>query len=248
MRLIIIFILFLFNVTFTSAQNLTFTVDGVSSTMVYVPGGTFTMGATSEQGSDAWEYEIPTHNVTLNSYYIGQTEVTQALWKAVMGSTPSYYQGDQLPVESVSWYDCQEFIMRLNSKTGKQFRLPTEAEWEYAARGGQSGGTKYAGSNDINSIAWYDKNATNEPHNVATKSPNSLGIYDMSGNVWEWCLDWYGGYSSSSVTNPKGPYSGDDRMLRGGSWSCFASVCRVSYRLCNAPSDSSGDLGFRLAL
>ena len=154
MRLIIIFILFLFNVTFTSAQNLTFTVDGVSFTMVYVPGGTFTMGATSEQGSDAWEYEIPTHNVTLSSYYIGQTEVTQALWKAVMGSTPSYYQGDQLPVESVSWYDCQEFIMRLNSKTGKKFRLPTEAEWEYAARGGQSGGTKYAGSNDINSIAW----------------------------------------------------------------------------------------------
>ena len=136
------------------SQNLTFTVGGVSFTMVYVPGGTFTMGATSEQGSDAWEYEIPTHNVTLSSYYIGQTEVTQALWKAVMGSTPSYYQGDQLPVESVSWYDCQEFIMRLNSKTGKKFRLPTEAEWEYAARGGQSGGTKYAGSNDINSIAW----------------------------------------------------------------------------------------------
>ena len=248
MRLIIIFILFLFNVTFTSAQNLTFTVDGVSFTMVYVPAGTFTMGATSEQGSDAWEYEIPTHNVTLNSYYIGQTEVTQALWKAVMGSTPSYYQGDQLPVESVSWYDCQEFIMRLNSKTGKQFRLPTEAEWEYAARGGQSGGTKYAGSNDINSIAWYDNNATNEPHNVATKSPNSLGIYDMSGNVCEWCQDWYGDYSSSSQTNPKGPSNGYFRVNRGGSWSYDAGGCRVSFRGLNSPSDGYDNFGLRLVL
>ena len=249
MRLIIIFILFLFNVTFTSAQNLTFTVDGVSFTIVYVPGGTFTMGATSEQGSDAWEYEIPTHNVTLNSYYIGQTEVTQALWEAVMGSTPSYYQGDQLPVESVSWYDCQEFIIRLNSKTGKQFRLPTEAEWEYAARGGQSGGTKYAGSNDINSIAWYDKNATNEPHNVATKPPNSLGIYDMSGNVWEWCNDRYDKYSGYSQDNPMGPSYGDNNVCRGGSWISSAWGCRVSYRSDYVPSKSSCYyLGFRLAL
>ena len=231
-----------------NSKQLAFTVDGVSFTMAYVPGGTFTMGATSEQGSDAWEYEIPTHNVTLSSYYIGQTEVTQALWEALMGNNPSYFKGAQLPVESVSWDDCQTFISRLNAKTGKNFRLPTEAEWEYAARGGQTGGTKYAGSDKIKDVAWCAANSHGSSHDVGIKNPNCLGIYDMSGNVWEWCQDWYGGYSSSSVTNPKGPYSGDDRMLRGGSWSCFASVCRVSYRLCNAPSDSSGDLGFRLTL
>ena len=248
MRLIIIFILFLFNVTFTSAQNLTFTVDGVSFTMVYVPGGTFTMGATSEQGSDAWEYEIPTHNVTLNSYYIGQTEVTQALWKAVMGSTPSYYQGDQLPVESVSWYDCQEFIMRLNSKTGKKFRLPTEAEWEYAARGGQTGGTKYAGSDKIKDVAWCAANSHGSSHDVGIKNPNCLGIYDMSGNVWEWCQDLYGEYSFSFTNNPEGSTSGYHHVNRGGSWFYDARFCRVSFRNHNSPSYSSNNLGLRLAL
>ena len=230
------------------ANNLTFTVDGVSFTMVYVPGGTFTMGATSEQGSDAEIEEKPAHSVTLSGYHIGQTEVTQALWKAVMGSNPSYFKGDSRPVEYVSWNDCQTFISLLNAKTGKNFRLPTEAEWEYAARGGHSGGSKYAGSDNINNVAWYGDNSGVEIHNVATKSPNGLGIYDMSGNVCEWCQDWYGGYSSSSVTNPKGHSGGDNRVYRGGSWSYFARFCRVSYRDSDPPSLSINFLGLRLVL
>ena len=181
-----------------ASQNLSFTVDGVSFTMVYVPSGTFTMGATSEQGLDWDGDEKPTHNVMLSGYHIGQTEVTQALWKAVMGTNPSRFIGDQLPVESVSWNDCQTFISRLNAKTGKQFRMPTEAEWEFAARGGQSGGSKYAGSDNIDNVAWYAGNSNSCTHNVATQSPNILGVYDMSGNVFEWCQDWYGDYSSSS--------------------------------------------------
>ena len=231
-----------------SSSNLTFTVDGISFTMVYVPGGTFTMGATSEQGADADYDEKPTHSVTLSSYYIGQTEVTQALWTAVMGSNPSNFKGDSRPVENVSWNDCQTFISRLNAKTGKNFRLPTEAEWEYAARGGHSGGSKYAGSDNINSVAWYNYNSGRETHNVATKSPNSLGIYDMSGNVWEWCQDWYGNYRSSSQTNPKGPSNGDYRVYRGGCWGLNARSCRVSDRLCNTPSRSNFGLGLRLVL
>ena len=231
-----------------SSQNLTFTVGGVSFTMVYVPGGTFTMGATSEQGSDAYNDEKPAHSVTLSSYYIGETEVTQALWTAVMGSNPSRFKGDQRRVEGVSWNDCQTFISRLNAKTGNQFRLPTEAEWEYAARGGHSGGSKYAGSDNINSVAWYDDNSGDETHNVATKSPNSLGIYDMSGNVWEWCQDWYGNYSSSSQTNPKGPSSDDHRVNRGGGWYGLARDCRVSNRGLNTPSFSINGLGLRLVL
>ena len=233
--------------TVNSSKNLTFTVDGVSFTMVYVPGGTFTMGATSEQGSDAWNDEKPTHSVMLSSYYIGQTEVTQALWTAVMGSNPSEFRGDRRPVERVSWNDCQTFISRLNAKTGKNFRMPTEAEWEYAARGGHSGGSKYAGSDNISNVAWYDDNSGGETHNVATKSPNGLGIYDMSGNVWEWCQDWYGNYSSSSQTNPKGPSNGDNRVNRGGSWFVNAWFCRVSYRSNFTPSYSSSNLGLRLA-
>jgi len=233
--------------TVNSSQNLTFTVDGVSFTMIYVPGGTFTMGATSEQGSDVDDDEKPTHSVTLSGYHIGQTEVTQALWTAVMGSNPSRFKGDQRPVERVSWNDCQTFISRLNAKTGKNFRLPTEAEWEYAARGGHSGGSKYAGSDNISNVAWYDDNSGGETHNVATKSPNGLGIYDMSGNVWEWCQDWYGEYSSSSQTNPKGPSFGDFRVDRGGGWYFNAGFCRVSFRGSSPPSYSSNYLGLRLA-
>ena len=229
------------------AHNLTFTIDGVSFTMVYVPGGTFTMGATSEQGSDADNAAKRTHSVTLSSYHIGQTEVTQALWKAVMGSNPSKFKGEGRPVENVSWNGCQTFISRLNAKTGMNFRLPTEAEWEYAARGGQSGGSKYAGSDNVNNVAWYGDNSGDCTHNVATKSPNSLGIYDMSGNVWEWCQDWYGEYSSSSVTNPIGPSSGNLRVYRGGGWYNDAWDCRVSIRHSYTPSDSMSHLGLRLA-
>ncbi len=233
----------------TTATNKTFTANGVSFTMVYVQGGTFTMGATSEQGSDADNDETPTHRVTLSSYYIGQTEVTQALWQAVMGNNPSYSRGTNKPVESVSYNDCKAFIRELNSLTGQNFRLPTEAEWEFAARGGnKSRGYKYAGSDNLSTVAWYYGNSGNATHPVAQKSPNELGLYDMSGNVWEWCNDWYGGYSSNAQTNPQGPYSGSYRVYRGGSYNFSAGYCRVSYRRYSAPSNSYYFLGLRLAL
>ena len=226
----------------------TFTVNGVKFTMVPVEGGTFTMGATSEQGSDAEDDGKPAHQVTLSDYYIGQTEVTQALWEAVMGSNPSYRRGDNLPVERVSWDDCQVFIQKLNQLTGKQFRLPTEAEWEYAARGGRkSRGYKYAGGNNIGSVAWYDDNSGYKTHPVATKQANELGIYDMSGNVSEWCSDWYGDYQLSSRSNPQGPSSGFGRVSRGGSYDINARHCRVSHRNCLTPDYRDGYLGLRLS-
>ncbi len=231
----------------TISSNETFTVNGVSFTMIKVEGGTFSMGATSEQGSDAYSYEKPVHSVTLSDYYIGETEVTQELWEAVMGTNPSYFRGSQKPVEQVSWNDCKEFITKLNRITGKNFRLPTEAEWEYAARGGnKSKGYKYSGSNTIGNVAWYWDNSSSTTHNVKTKSPNELGIYDMSGNVWEWCEDWYGDYSSGSQTNPTGPSSGSDRVYRGGGWNFSASDCRVSYRNNYSPGYRDRNLGFRV--
>lgn len=216
--------------------------------MVSVAGGTFTMGATAEQGSDAYDDEKPAHKVTLSSFAIGQTEVTQELWEAVMGSNPSNFKGAKRPVEGISWNDCQTFITKLNQLTGKKFRLPTEAEWEYAARGGKSGkGYKYAGSNTIDEVAWYG----DQTHDVATKKPNELGLYDMSGNVFEWCQDWHGGsnyYSSSPQTNPTGPSSGSSRVLRGGSWGDDARLCRVSIRNGMDPGVRCYDYGLRLAL
>ena len=217
--------------------------------MVYVEGGTFTMGATSEQGSDALDGGKPAHSVTLDGYYIGKYEVTQELWKAVMGSNPSRFKGDNLPVENVGWDDVQEFLRKLNAMTGKNYRLPTEAEWEFAARGGNSSrGYKYSGSDNIDDVAWYYDNSGDRTHAVGTKSPNELGIYDMSGNVWELCQDWYGSYSSSSQRNPKGPNSGSDRVHRGGSWYSYARICRVSVRGPRPPDDRSHFDGFRLAL
>ena len=232
-------------------KNRTFTVNGVSFEMIAVEGGTFTMGATSEQGSDAYDDEKPAHQVTLSSYYIGKTEVTQELWQAVMGSNPSKFSGTNLPVEKVSWEDCQSFVIKLNELTGKNFRLPTEAEWEYAARGGnKSNGFKFSGGNNIAEVAWYSENGNKISHPVATKAPNELGIYDMSGNVWEWCSDWYSSsyYTSSSQTNPTGPNSGSYRVYRGGSWSGNARFCRVSHRDSNYPSYRFNYLGLRLAV
>lgn len=228
--------------------NQTFTVNGVRFTMVAVKGGTFTMGATYDDAEvDAEVDEEPAHEVTLSDYYIGQTEVTQALWEAVMGSNPSNHKGDNLPVENVSWDDCQVFIQKLNQLTGKQFRLPTEAEWEYAARGGRkSQGYKYAGDDYIGSVAWYSGNSGYETHPVATKQANELGVYDMSGNVWEWCSDWFGGYQSSSQSDPQGPSSDSRRVYRGGC-SIFAWGCRVSFRDCNTPDFCNTNLGLRLS-
>ena len=227
----------------------TFTVKGVSFTMVGVKGGTFTMGGTAEQGSDVYSNDKPTHQVTLSDYYIGETEVTQELWKAVMGSNPSYFSGTNLPVEQVSWDDCQTFITKLNQLTGKKFRLPTEAEWEYAARGGQkSRGYKYAGSNTLSNVAWYTDNSSSNIHPVKQKQANELGLYDMSGNVLEWCQDWYGWYSSNAQTNPTGSSSGSGRVLRGGSWGNSASSCRVAYRGNYSPGTRDFFLGFRVVL
>ncbi len=235
--------------TKASYSNGTLTVNGIKYNMVWVEGGTFRMGATSEQGSDAESDEKPVHSVTLSSYYIGKTEVTQALWKAVMGSNPSDFNGDNLPVECVSWNDCQAFIRKLNALTGQNFRLPTEAEWEFACRGGNnSRGYKYSGSNYIDNVAWYTDNSGKKTHPVATKSPNELGIYDMSGNVLEWCSDWKGDYSSGAQTNPKGPYDGSYRVYRGGSWNLIAWDCRSSNRRNSRPARRYGYLGLRLAL
>ena len=223
-------------------------LDEIMRNMVYVEGGTFTMGATSEQ-QNLYDDEKPTHRVSLSSFYIGKYEVTQALWKAVMGSNPSDWKGDNLPVENVSWNDSQTFLRKLNAMTGKNFRLPTEAEWEFAARGGnRSRGYQYSGSNVLSDVAWYDDNSGRKTHNVGTKAPNELGIYDMSGNVWEWCQDWKGSYSSSAQTNPKGPSSGSLRVFRGGSWFEFAGSCRVALRSSNAPGISYFNLGLRLVL
>lgn len=232
-----------------SYSNGVLNVDGVTYDMIMVKAGTFTMGATSEM-KDPSSFEKPTHQVTLtNDYYIGKTEVTQALWKAVMGNSPSYFNGDNLPVESVSWNDCQEFIFKLNSMSGQNFRLPTEAEWEFAARGGNnSNHYQYSGSNKLGDVAWYDGNSGNKTHTVETKQPNELGIYDMSGNVYEWCSDWFGNYSSSSLTNPTGPNSGSGRVNRGGSWVNDAGLCRSSFRSGSTPGYSSRNLGLRLVL
>ena len=241
------------------AGNQLFTVNGVSFEMVRVEGGTFTMGATAEQGSDAWEFEKPTHQVTLSSYSIGKTEVTQALWQAVMGKSvrqiasdlgeKTYGVGSNYPMYYVSWQDCQEFITKLNALTGKNFRLPTEAEWEFAARGGnKSRGYQYSGSNALNDVAWYDDNSSNKTHPVAKKAPNELGIYDMSGNVNEWCSDWYGSYTSASQTNPTGPNSGSDRVYRCSDYASNARGCRVSFRYYDPPARRLCFTGLRLAL
>ena len=226
-------------------KNETFTVGGVTFKMVAVQGGTFLMGLENGEG-----WEKPVHQVTLSDYHIGETEVTQELWEAVMGTNPSYYEGSQLPVERVSWVDCQAFIAKLNTLTGKSFRLPTEAEWEYAARGGQkSHDYTYSGSNNIDEVAWYTNNSGSQTHNVKQKKPNELGLYDMSGNVWEWCSDWYGSYPSYGVTNPQGASSGEARVVRGGSWGSNARYCRVAYRNFSfTPVISDKHLGFRLVL
>ena len=213
--------------------------------MVFVQGGSFMMGATPEQGSDI---EKPAHRVNVSDFYIGKYQVTQAQWKAVMGNNPSRFKGEELPVEQVSWNVVQVFISKLNALTGKEYRLPTEAEWEFAARGGnKTKGYKYSGSNIVENVAWYWDNSGKQTHPVGTKSPNELYIYDLSGNVLEWCSDRYGEYSSNAQTNPQGPNSGSARVFRGGSCVGYARSARISVRDGNWPGDSSYNLSFRLA-
>lgn len=224
-------------------------IQNLINNMVPVEGGTFMMGATPEQGNYNYvEDAKPAHKVTLPSFFIGKYEVTQEEWEAVMDGNPSSHKSAKLPVEFVNWYDSQEFIRKLNQMTGKHFRLPTEAEWEYAARGGiRSRGYKYAGSDNLNDVAWYSVNSDLETHPVGQKKPNELGLYDMSGNVYEWCQDWYGDYSSSSQTNPSGQDSGSFRVYRS---SCCRIVedCRVWVRGRIEPGRRLNDLGLRLAL
>ena len=224
-------------------------IKGVEFSMIKVEGGTFTMGATKEQGSNHSNQQ-PTHKVTLSTYYIGETEVTQELWEAVMGTNPSKFKGAKLPVENVSWTECQQFISKINQLTGRKFRLPTEAEWEFAARGGKSSkGYKFAGSNNADAVAWHQGNSGNKTHNVGTKAANELGLYDMCGNVWEWCQDWFGSYSSSAQTNPKGASSGTDHLNRGGGWCHESKFATVFYRGTSGKPDRKVDnLGFRLVL
>ncbi len=242
-----------------TGETKTYTANGVSFTMIGVEGGTFQMGATSEQGNDAFDWEKPTHQVTVSSFSIGLTEVTQALWYAVMGQKPTtdgnqwsstYGLGDNRPAYYVSWNDCQEFITKLNQITGQQFRLPTEAEWEFAARGRIHNGCIYSGSNYLDAVAWFYRNGLRGPQPVKRKQPNELGLYDMSGNLCEWCQDWYSSdyYANSPSKNPKGPSSGSCRVLRSGSLGSDAKYCRVSSRGYNTPDDWSRYYGFRLAL
>lgn len=238
-----------------------YNVNGVSFKMVKVKGGTFMMGATAGQGNQAYDDEFPVHEVILSSYCIGETEVTQALWQAVMGENPSNFKGDlNRPVEMVSWYDCQTFVAKLNQMTGKSFRLPSEAEWEFAARGGNlSHDYMYAGSNNLDEVAWAYSNIPSQQPNtegygtqpVAQKMPNELGLYDMSGNVYEWCNDWFDIYSSSVQLDPTGP--GDDmdchyRVNRGGGWNRYGRSCRVSLRNNPTPESAAFNYGLRLAM
>lgn len=237
----------------TTARNVaskvhSYTANGISFNMLEVKGGTFTMGATEEQKAQAYDDELNTHNVTLSSFLIGQTEVTQSLWEAVMGNNPSIHVAENNPVENVSWSDCQSFLTKLNALTGKKFSLPTEAQWEYAARGGKTRSTLFSGGNNINEIAWYVGNSNSTPHKVQAKKPNSLGVYDMSGNVGEWCKDGYSEYTSATQSNPIATSTEGSYVIRGGDCTLQARGCRVSYRSSNNGSKKDGTTGLRLAL
>lgn len=246
------------NPTFT---NPTFTIGNVKFKMIKVEGGTFIMGNTVDEKPK--KKERP-HSVTLSDYYLSETEVTQELWQTVMGSLPTElyyappekpkflhwdYRGEQRPICFVSWNECQIFIQKLNAKTGKNFRLPTEAEWEFAARGGKkSRNLIFSGSNSIDNVAHFDDNTNDSPPFVKTKTANELGLYDMSGSVYEWCQDWYDDYGTSTQTNPTGPYTGTKRVVRGGSWTSFAKNCSVWHRNYHTPYYYADNIGLRLAL
>jgi formylglycine-generating enzyme required for sulfatase activity len=250
---------FLASVSCTEKQELTateapndnvFNVNGVKFEMIKVEGGIFRMGNDGYL-FEVVEDEMPSHNVSLSTFYIGETEVTQELWEAVMGYNPSaqsFEDRSQYPVDNVSWDDCQTFIATLNSITGRVFGLPTEAQWEYAARGGvNKNDYTYSGSNNVQKVCWFSEN-TPMSRQIKTKEPNTLGIYDMSGNVAEWCSDWYGLYSSTFQENPLGHHSGTKRVVRGGSWNSSETGCRNTARSSETPDFKSSAIGFRLVL
>ena len=223
--------------------NYTEIINNLNIEMIAVQGGTFIMGCTS---SGCLYNERPDHRVTVSNFYIGKFEITQAQWMAVIGNNPSSFKGDNLPVENVSWEVAQEFIRKLNAQTGKQYRMPTEAEWEFAARGGNSR-IGFYDSNTVDNVAWYRDNSGGSTNPVGSKAPNELGIYDMFGNVWEWCSDWFGTYVSNVQTDPRGPASGSFRVNRGGSWINYSSSMSVSCRGYDAPDTRNNYIGFRLA-
>ena len=221
-------------------------LNGSFFEMCFVEGGTFMMGSDTVQAD-----ETPVHSVTLSDYYIGQTEVTQHLWQAVMGSgnNPSATKGNNLPVTNITWDEAQTFVERLSEMTGLRFRLPTEAEWEYAARGGQrSKGYTYAGSHEIDKVGWYAGHSGNKLHAVGVKLPNELGIFDMTGNAWEWCQDWYGAYSAGAQSNPQGPDSGSSRVLRSGSYTTTSERCAAKYRQSRQADYPDVHIGLRIVL
>lgn len=234
-----------------SLQVLHFEVNGVAFCMPRVEGGVFLMGGTREQHREQLSTDLPVHTVALNAYYIGQTEVTQALWKAVV---PEWEFVEEIylphfPICYVSWHDCQEFVRRLDSITGMPFRMPTEAEWEFAARGGnKSKGYRFAGGNIVDSISWGLRNAGFRKHEVGQKKPNELGLYDMTGNVSEWCSDWYAPYHIGTEPNPQGPSTGDEKIMRGSSYSNCQENSFISHRYMSNPAESNNYCGLRLAL
>lgn len=233
----------------TVSNGKIYRVKDIQFKMIQVSGGKFVMG-TDEDNFTKYDDEKPSHEVTItHDYMIAETEVTQELWQNIMGTNPSHLKHKHYPVDRVSWNDCQTFIKQLNKISGQQFRLPTEAEWEYAAQGGRlSKGYIFSGSDDVALVAWYSNNASSSVHSVKTLQPNELGIYDMSGNVWEWCQDWFGNYPDTSVVNPVGASSGLRRVFRGGSWIGRSERCRVRYRSGDRPDFRSNGVGFRLAL
>lgn len=240
--------------------NRVFTVNHIPLKMVFVKGGDLQLGCIADQGDSCRERELPSHNVKLTDFYIGETEVTQAQWMAVMGhdNNPSYWKGNTLPVERVSWVECRRFIIRLNKylaaelPEGYHFALPSEAQWEYAARGGmKSAGMRYAGSNDLKQIAWFYDNSNQHTHDVRIKTANELGIFDMSGNVWEWCEDWYDEDFYAENTDWNNPINNQEtsyRVQRGGSWNYAASYSRCATRDRGSIHSRYEDCGFRVAL
>lgn len=235
---------------FTEDKQLcTLFVNSNEFNFIKVISGVFTMGATKEMRNPT-EVEFPTHEVRLsNDFYIGETLVTQKFWESVMGNNPSWFKGELRPVDSVSFNDVKWFIKRLNMWSNLKFRLPYEAEWEYAARGGvKASHTRYIGGDSVQDIGWYNGNSKKQSHEVKQKSPNELGLYDMGGNVWEWCQDLYSAYAAATQIDPKGPSTGTSRVVRGGSWSIGTRGCRASYRDKCVSGRRGYDLGFRLVL